>query len=81
LTASVLRERGPLWRSRPAPVMLLASATDVAVVALLRCLPLGGVLMTRLPPAILGILFLAALAFALALHIIKRVVFGPRQID
>jgi len=55
--------------------MLLAAATDVAVVVLLA---VGGILTTRLPLAILGILFLATLAFAL--HIIKRVVVGRLQI-
>jgi H+-transporting ATPase len=41
----VLRERGAMWSSRPAAVMLLAPAGDVAFIA---CFALGGVLMTPL---------------------------------
>ena len=52
--------------------MLFASAADVAVVALLA---VGGVLVTPLPPAILGMLALATLVFALALDCIERAVF------
>jgi hypothetical protein len=72
----VLSERGPLWRSRPAPVMLFASATDVAVVALLA---VAEVLMTRSAGNPRYIAF-ATLAFVLALDLIKRVVFGRLQI-
>jgi len=74
----VLRERGPLWSSRPAPVMLLASATDVTIVVLLA---VGGVLMTPLSPAIIAMLFLATLGFALALDIIKRSILSFLLID
>jgi H+-transporting ATPase len=72
----VLRERGPFWSSRPAAIMLLASALDLAVVT---SLAVGGVLMTPLPPAILGLLFAATLA--LALDGIKRIVFARLVID
>ena len=40
----VLRERGRLWRSRPAPVMLLASLWDLIVVASLAA---GGAVVVR----------------------------------
>ena len=74
----VLRERGYLWRSRPAPVMLFASLADVAIVS---SLALGGVLMTPLAPAIVAMLFVATLTFALAFDAVKRVVLACWQID
>jgi H+-transporting ATPase len=74
----VLRERGPFWSSRPAPVMLLASAADLAVVT---SLAMGGVLMTPLPPAFFGMLLVATLVFAFALDAIKRIVFARLAID
>jgi len=77
-TVYVLRERGHLWSSRPASVMLFASLADVAIVA---SLAMGGVLMTPLPPAIVGILLIATLAFGLALDFVKIAVFSRLRID
>jgi H+-transporting ATPase len=74
----VLRERGPFWSSRPAAIMLLASALDLAVVT---SLAVGGVLMTPLPPLVLGLVFAATIAFALVLDGIKRIVFAQLVID
>ena len=74
----VLRERGPLWSSRPAPIMLLASAADMAIVTTLA---IGGVLMTPLPPPIIGMLFVATLAFALSMDVVKRGVLSRLPID
>jgi H+-transporting ATPase len=74
----VLRERGPLWSSRPARVMLLASAADVSIVTTLA---VGGILMSPLPLPIIGMLFLATLAFALVMDIIKRSVLSRLPID
>lgn len=77
-TIYVLREHGHLWSSRPASVMLFASLADVAIVA---SLAMGGVLMTPLPPAIVGILLIATFAFALALDFVKIAVFSRLRID
>ena len=74
----MLRERGHFWSSRPAPIMLLASAADVTIVVVLAA---GGVLMSPLPPAMISMLLLATLGFALALDIIKRSVFSVLVID
>ena len=74
----VLRERGPLWSSRPASVMLCASAADLTVVIALAT---GGILMTPLPPGILSMLFVATLVFAFALDGIKLLVFARVAID
>jgi H+-transporting ATPase len=77
-TVYVLRERGRLWHSRPAPVMICASLADVTIVT---SLALGGVLMTPLAPAIVAMLFAATLAFAFALDGVKRIVFATVRID
>jgi H+-transporting ATPase len=52
-TIYVLRERSHFWSSRPAWVMMLASSADVTLLAFLA---IGGVLMTPLSPAIVGVL-------------------------
>ena len=74
----VLRERGHFWRSHPAWVMMFASAADVAIVTSLAA---GGVLMTPLPPATVGILFATTLCFALTLDAVKIAVFARLRID
>lgn len=74
----VMRERGHFWRSRPARVMLAASATDVALVT---SLALGGVLMTPLAPAIVVMLFGATLCFGLMLDTVKVAVLARIRID
>jgi len=58
--------------------MLFASSADVAVVA---SLAIGGILMAPLPPAIIGLLFVATLAFAFALDFVKMTVFSRLRID
>jgi H+-transporting ATPase len=77
-TVYVLRERGPFWSSRPAAIMLFASSADVTVVA---SLAIGGILMAPLPPPIIGLLFVATLAFAFALDVVKMIVFSRLRID
>ncbi|HEV2334746.1 MAG TPA: HAD-IC family P-type ATPase [Stellaceae bacterium] len=73
-----LRERLPLWRSRPAPVMLFATIVDLVIVT---SLAIGGVLMVPLAPAIPGTLLAATLGFAFAFDGVKRVVFARLQVD
>jgi H+-transporting ATPase len=58
--------------------MMFASAADVAIVTSLAA---GGVLMTPLPPATVGILFATTLCFALTLDAVKIAVFARLRID
>ena len=74
----VLRERGRLWHSRPAPVMALASLCDVTVMG---CLAAFGILMTPLPLWIIGMLVGTSLVFTLAMDSIKLAVFARLRID
>jgi H+-transporting ATPase len=74
----VLRERGRLWHSRPAPIMMLASACDVMVVG---CLAAGGILMSPLPLKIIAMLVLATVLFTFAMDSIKLAVFARLRID
>jgi H+-transporting ATPase len=74
----VLRARDHFWRSRPAGIMLFASAADVAIVS---CLALGGVLMSPLSPGTAGVLLVATLLFALVLDAIKVTVRTRLRID
>ncbi len=74
----VLRERGRLWDSRPAPVMLLASAADVTIVA---CLAASGILMSPLPPLVIAGLLLVTCGFALGMDSVKLATFARFRID
>ena len=74
----VLRERGRLWRSRPAPVMLFVSACNLAFVTSLAGF---GLLMSPLPLFVLGGLAAATLVFTLAMDSLKLVVFAHVRID
>jgi len=74
----VLRERGRLWNSRPAPVMLLASAADVTIVG---CLAASGVLMSPLSPSVITGLLLITCVFALSMDSVKLATFARFQID
>ncbi|HME22565.1 MAG TPA: HAD-IC family P-type ATPase [Acetobacteraceae bacterium] len=74
----VLRERDHFWRSHPAWVMLFASSADVAIVTSLAA---GGVLMAPLMPAIIGMLFMTTIVFALILDAIKIIVRTRLRID
>ena len=74
----VLRERGRLWSSRPAPIMVLASACDVA---LMGCLAAFGIFMSSLPIWVIGLLLATTLVFTLAMDTIKLAVFARLRID
>lgn len=74
----VLRERGRLWRSRPAPVMALASLCDLT---LMGAFATFGILMTSLPLWIIGMLVGTTLVFTLAMDSIKLAVFARLRID
>ena len=74
----VLRECGRLWRSRPAPIMVLASVCDIVLMAGLAG---GGVLMAPLPLSIIAMLFATTLVFTLAMDSIKLAVFARLRVD
>jgi H+-transporting ATPase len=74
----VLRERGRLWHSRPAPVMLLASFCDLFLVTVLAA---GGILMSPLPIWIIASLVATTVVFSLAMDTIKLAVFARIRID
>jgi H+-transporting ATPase len=74
----VLREHGHLWSWRPAPIMLLASFCDVALVASLAT---GGFLMSPLPLSVIAVLVATTLAFTVAMDFIKLAVFARIQVD
>jgi H+-transporting ATPase len=64
----VIRERRPMWSSRPGSWVLAASAMDIAIVSTLA---LSGVLMAPLPWRVLIAVFAATAGFALILDRIK----------
>jgi len=72
---AALRERGRLWQSRPAPIMVLAS------VGVIGCLAAAGVFMSALPLRIIGMLVGTTIVFTLALDSIKLAVFARLRID
>ncbi len=74
----VLRERGRLWSSRPAPIMVLAFACDLL---LMGGLAAGGILMAALPLSVIGMLVATTLVFTLAMDSIKLAVFARLRID
>ncbi len=74
----VLRARGHFWRSRPAPILVVASLADIAVVS---ALAVGGILMSPLSIALIVTLALATLAFALTIDFAKGAIFARIPID
>ena len=77
-TVYVLREQGHFWNSRPAAIMLFASAFGLMIVAFLA---IAGVLMTPIVPVIVGILLMATFVHGLALDLVKVAVFARLRID
>jgi H+-transporting ATPase len=65
----VVRERKRMWNSAPSGWVLIASATDIAMVSTLA---LSGTLMAPLSWHVFATIFVAAIAFALILDQIKR---------
>jgi H+-transporting ATPase len=74
----VLRERGRIWHSRPAPIMILASACDVILMASLAA---TGLFMAALPLSIVATLAGTTLIFTLAMDSIKLAVLARLRID
>jgi len=74
----VLRERGPLWSSRPSAVLMLFSALDIAVISLFAVF---GIAMRPLPPGVILALLAATAVFVLLLDQVKTVLFRRVGID
>ena len=64
----VVRERGPMWASKPSGWVLAASASNVVIVSVLAC---SGILMEPLPWRVVAGLLAATGGFALLLDQIK----------
>jgi hypothetical protein len=60
------------------PDIIVASSGDMAVVS---CFAAAGILMSKLPLPIIGLLFLATICFAVGLDAVMRAVFGQLRID
>ena len=74
----VVRERGPMWASKPSSWVLAASGSDVAIGSVLACC---GVLMEPLPWRVVLGLLAAASAFALLLDRIKLRIMSTLMAD
>ena len=73
----VVRERRHLWSSRPSTWLMVASATDLLIIATLAT---QGILMHSLPTAVVATLFAAAIAFGFLLDLIKVPLFRRLKI-
>jgi H+-transporting ATPase len=73
----VVRERRHLWSSRPSTWLMVASATDLLIIATLAT---RGILMHPLPAGVVAVLFAAAVAFSFLLDLIKAPLFRRLQI-
>ncbi len=74
----VLRARGRFWRSRPAPIMLIASFCDLAIVTTLAA---TGLLMSPLPLDVIAALAAATVFFTFGMDTIKLATFARLRID
>ena len=74
----VLRERRPMWTSRPGRWVLASSAAGIALVT---ALALAGILMEPLPWRVLAAVFVAATGFALILDRIKLPVTAAFKVE
>ena len=74
----VVRERRPLWSSKPSKWVLAASALDIAIVFLLA---VSGTLMAPLPWRVPAAVLMAAAVFALILDQIKLVVISVLKVE
>jgi H+-transporting ATPase len=73
----VVRERRHFWSSRPSTWLMVASATDLLIIAILAT---RGILMHPLPIGVVAFLFAAAIAFSFLLDLIKVLLFRRLKI-
>jgi H+-transporting ATPase len=76
-TIYAIRERRRLWGSGPSVWLLASSAADILIAAVLA---VGGIAMTPLPALVVGGTLAAAIAFAIALDLLKVPVFRRLRI-
>lgn len=74
----VLRERGRMWQSRPATVMMMFSVLDIALVSTLAA---GGILMPSIPLGLVVMVFGATAVFAIAMDQLKVPILRRFPID
>lgn len=74
----VLRERRPMWSSRPGRWVLASSAVDIGIVSTLA---LSGMLMEPLPMRVIAAIFIAAIGFAFVLDRIKLPVTATFKVE
>jgi H+-transporting ATPase len=74
----VLRERRPMWSSKPGPWVLASSAVDIGIISTLA---LSGILMQPLPVRVIAALFVAAIGFAFILDRIKLPVTAAFKVE
>jgi H+-transporting ATPase len=72
----VVRDRQRLWSSRPSHMVVLSSAADLLIIAILAN---RGFLMAPLPLPVMGGILAAAILFALVLDTVKVAVFARLQ--
>lgn len=74
----VLRERGPMWSSRPSLLMILFSFADIIAIS---AVAIFGFLTPSLPPSAILALLAGTVVFVLAMDQVKVIVFRHIQID
>ena len=73
----VVRERRHFWSSRPSTWLMVASATDLLIIATLAT---RGILMHPLPTSVVAVLLAAAVAFSFLLDLVKVLLFRRLRI-
>jgi H+-transporting ATPase len=76
-TVYVIRERQRMWHSRPGIWLILSSILDIGIASFLA---ITGTLMARLSVPVVGFVLLGAMAFCLALDVVKSAIFLRLQI-
>jgi H+-transporting ATPase len=76
-TVYVIRERRRMWHSRPGIWLILSSIFDIGIASFLA---ITGTLMAPLSVPVVGFVLLAAMAFCLALDVVKAATFLRLQI-
>ncbi|MFM7312604.1 MAG: HAD-IC family P-type ATPase, partial [Cyanobium sp.] len=76
----VIRSRGPLWRSRPSPALILATAGVALLTLLLPATPIGRLFgFVPLAPSFMAVLILILLAYGITAEVVKRAFYRNEQ--
>jgi H+-transporting ATPase len=74
----VVRERRRLWSSRPSGIVIASSIAELSIIVILAgC----GLLMARLPLAVMAGLAAVAVVFAFVLDLVKNAIFRQLKMD